>query len=220
MVVTDIENLDRELKSFTKDEFVKKLTNRWNTQITHSSTGLYAQNNEYLKAIFNQKYPQLTIRERAEISKEFRSIVEETILDTEILLKDSSTTVYSISEITILESGAVFVTFPNGRKENVYTRNGHGREIMLVTSASEIELTRPGIEAYYREHKSMYPTIEKLIPYFEQISAGCPTGEVAEAINRKILFTAPVLNALLREYERMFKACGYQLCQRAYRGTD
>lgn len=220
MAVTDIEDLDKVLKSFTKDEFVKKLANCWNTQITHSSTGAYVQNNEYLKAIFNQKYPQLTIRERAEISKEFRSIVEDTILDTEILLKDSSTTVYSISEITVLESGAVFVTFPNDRKENVYTRNGHGRELMLVRKASELELTRPGIEVYYSENKSMYPTIEKLMPYFECIPAGYPTGKVAEAINRKFLFTVRLLNTLLKEYERMFKACGYQLSQRAYRGTN
>lgn len=222
MAVTDIEDFDKVLASFTKEGLVKKLTNCWNAQITHSSTGTYVQNNEYLKAIFNQKYPQLTTRERAEISKEFRSIVEDAILDTEILLKDSSTTVYSISEITVLESGAVFVTFPNDKdkKENVYTRNGHGRETMLVTSASEIELTRPGIESYYRENKSLYPTIEKLMPYLERIPAGYPTGEVAEAINRKFLFTVPVLNALLREYERMFKACGYQLSQRAYRGTN
>ena len=223
--MTDLLNLDKVENNFTLQAFVKKLNSCWNGQYTNSESGVFAQTNSYLNALFNPRFLGIN-KEISEIKKEYQDLKDEMFLDTEILLKEGCVTVYDITEISILCGGKVIVTLKNGKKEEVYTRNRTGRELMLVSKVSQINLRRPGIEEYYKQNKNEYPGIMKLndcfknLPTPKTLRSGISYQTIAQDIYNHLELTPQKLMLLIKEYRRFHKECGYQLCHEKFKGTD
>lgn len=223
--MSDLDKLNKVEDSFTQDELVKKLINNWNSQYTQSESGNFAQINTYLSALFQLSFLG-TNREIREIKKEFRDMKEDLCYDTQLLLQEGFITVNDIKELSVLFGGKVIATLKGGKKVELYTRNELDRELMLVNKKSQINLTRPGIEEYYNQHKEEYPGIMKIndlfkiIPNPTRLSYKFNSKDVGEYLYKKLQFTPQKLMALLKEYRRFHKECPYQLCHEKYRGTN
>lgn len=213
------------VRTYSQDELLKKLNSRWNTQYTNNENNEFFQSNDYLNALFSNRFPNIPLNEFREINREFKDMKDDLYLDTEILLKDRSVSVYDITDISFLRGGSVVVTLKNGKKEEVYTRNGSDREPMSINDIQKINFTRPGVEEYYTSHREEYPWIQKLNSFFELYptrnyrSSLVKALDIAENIYRELELNASRLRAIVNEYRRFHKECGYQLCQETYRNS-
>ncbi|MDE7441534.1 MAG: hypothetical protein K2M69_05145 [Muribaculaceae bacterium] len=224
--IPDILDSDKVEVHLSQKDFLKSLNSRWNGQYTNSQGGAFFQTNPYLNPLFQLKFLPYS-KEKAEVKKDFRDMKDDMLLDTEILLKDGSITVYDITDVYVLYGGKVIVRLKNGRKEEVYTRNGIDRELFLVKNKSQINLTRPGIENYYRQNKEKYPGIRELNCCFQELptpnmlpSRLSAYEKVAESIYERLNLTPKKMMSLLKEYRLFHRACGYQLCHEKYKSRD
>lgn len=234
-MIINIENYNKVEREFDQLEFVKLLNKRWTSQYTNDQSDKFFQTNIYVSALFNLRFLGAS-KEKTEVKNSFRDMKEEMFLDTEILLKEDSITVYDITGISILFGGNVVATLKNGRKEDVYTRNNYGRQLMLVNNKAQINLTRPGLQDYYKQNKEKYPIISELNKYFKVLPTRddlckykvtsedgprqATSEDVARLLYQKLNFTPRKLMILINEYLTFHKECRYQLCHETFKGSD
>ena len=191
-MIPNILDCDKVEFHFSQEEFLKELNNRWNAQYTNNvQKGVFFQSNAYLNALFQLRF----LGVNNEVRKNYRDMKDDMFLDTEILLKERTITVYDIKGIDILYGGKVIAILKNDKKSEIYTRNHIGREPMLVKNKSQIYLSRPGIEDYYKQNKERYPGIMELnicfqkLPTPKYLSSKFSYANVAEWIYKHLKLT-------------------------------
>lgn len=212
------EGSEKVVETYSGEWFIARLKNCHNTQRIGTRSSVFHQDNRYLRAVYNTKIPGTTFREYTELRKAFRRMVEDAIYSTEVLLENSSIALALVTRISIMGDGRVMITLLTGENKYMYTRNGSGREPMLVNSQKDINLTRPSVEEYFSYNSVAFPNVSRMISCFKQIHGGLRPVYVAASILKFLHLSATELQELLREYRQLYRDCPYQLCSAKYRG--
>lgn len=216
--INDADCFSHVEKYYDVNDLLKRLRNRWNTQKKGAYEDSFLMDNRILKSFFSNKPDNISLEDFRKIQKKFSNIVEDAILDTCILLKDSEITVYDITKLSFLVCGKVLATLKSGKTYEVFSDYGDYTKPLIANDINTLYLVRPNIEEYYCSNVERFPMTSKFIAYIEaaynydyEYRKHVSESDKAKGIQRCWKLTIRDYIIFCKELDTMFKECGYQL---------